>query len=144
MHHFEAEVERWSTLIGRFILAFGEIELLSFALWRKYYPNSPPPHNFKERTGSVLAKLRTEVVPNRELVALFEESLRLADKRNTVAHHPMCVQVFEHTQTGEHMLELAIRSETQDEYITDEQLKLLGESTRELARRMYQTLWPSN
>ena len=40
--------------------------------------------------------------------------MRLADKRNTVAHHPMQVQVFEHGKTGQVLFEQALSSETKE------------------------------
>lgn len=136
-------VEHWERLIGRFIFAFGEIELLTFILWRHYAIEEAPPHNFKERTGRLLTKLRTDTSDKRLLAPLLEKSLRLADKRNAVAHHPMAAQVFQHTRTGEHMVKFAIHSQTSDEFIGDEELAQLGDSTRELVSQLYATMWPS-
>lgn len=137
-------VERWERLIGRFIFAFGEVELLTFILWRHYAIAEAPPHNFKERTGRVLTKLRADTSDKRLLVPLFEKSLRLADKRNAVAHHPMAAQVFQHTRTGEHMVKFAIHSQTSDEFISDEELAQLGDTTRELVSQLYTIMWPSS
>ncbi len=41
--------------------------------------------------------------------------MRLAVKRNAVAHHPMQVQVYQHSTIGELLFEHAISSETTDD-----------------------------
>ena len=133
-------LERWERLVGRFILAFGEIELSTFVLWRMLGAGEPAPQNFKERTGVLLSRLRCLPDPHVNLCQLLEDCLRLADKRNAVAHHPLCVQVFEHTKTGEYVVEVAIRSETSDEYITDKELEEMGGRTRKLAEEIFKAL----
>ena len=128
---------QWRDLIGGFILAFGDIELLTFRLWRDHVGESPVPHNFKERTGRVLAALRRQGPTYTLVIKALENSLRLADKRNTVAHHPMQVQVFQHSQTGEVFFEHAISSEISDDYITDDDLKELRAEAESLAADLY-------
>jgi hypothetical protein len=49
---------QWRDLVGGVILAFGDIELMTFRLWRDHVPGEAPPHSFKERTGRVLCALR--------------------------------------------------------------------------------------
>ena len=112
MSDFDGRLAEWERLIGRFILAFGEIELLTFILWRHYGLTPAPSHNFKERAGDILTRLRVDSTSLSKLVPFLEQSLRLADKRNAVAHHPICAQVFLHTRTGEHLIEFAVQSET--------------------------------
>lgn len=46
MDEHDRRLEEWASLIGRFILAFGEIELATFILWRQYYGEQLPSHNF--------------------------------------------------------------------------------------------------
>jgi hypothetical protein len=140
MNEHERRFEEWASLIGHFILAFGEIELATFMLWRKYFGEQLPSHNFKERTGAVLARLRNDPGHKPQLVLDLENALRVADKRNTVAHHPMCVQVFKHMITDELALEFAIKSEVNDDYIDDQELRRLGVETRSLVASIYAAL----
>src|SRR4249919_540735 len=102
---------QWRDLVGGFILAFGDIELISFRLWREHVGVGPVPYNFKVRTERVLANIKGSDRVPAGVSALLEASLRLADRRNTVAHHPMQVQVFQHSTTGELLFEQAISSE---------------------------------
>jgi hypothetical protein len=130
----------WRDLIGGFILAFGDIELISFRLWRDHVKGLPIPHNFKDRTGQVLASLRKLGSGHEKVIDALEHSMRLADKRNTVAHHPMQVQVYQHSTTGEVFFEQAISSETTDDYIDDAELTELRAQAEDLVATLYLTL----
>lgn len=140
MYDINDPMAKWRDLVGGFILAFGDIELQSFRLWRQHVGTSPIPHNFKERTGRVLTKLRNLGPENEVAIGIFEQSLRLADKRNTVAHHPMQVQIFKHSKTGEVLFDAAISSEISDDYIDDAELMELRAEAEDLASRLYMAL----
>jgi hypothetical protein len=140
---FDDPLSQYERLVGRFMLAFGEIELLTFILLHHYELDRKPPHNFKERAGIILDLLRRDATNLSKLVEPLEESLRLADKRNAVAHHPICAQIFQHTGTDKYLIVMAVQSQTNDEYITDQELARLGDHTRNLANRMY-SLLPTN
>ena len=132
---------RWALQVGRFILAFGEIEQQSFVLWRKYYGQEKPPANFKARTQKILGKMRSDQdSPDRLRVNLIA-ALRIADKRNAVAHHPMCLQVFQHTRTGEVYTEWAIDSELADDYVSAEDLARLISETRKLVTSIHKHVY---
>jgi hypothetical protein len=131
---------RWRDLVGGFILAFGDIELVSFRLWREHVRVEPIPHNFKERTGRVLGELRRLSVPPIGAIVALEKALKLADKRNTIAHHPMQVQVFQHSSNGELFFDHAISSETHDDYIDDLELMELRAEVETLVRDLYVAL----
>jgi hypothetical protein len=126
---------KWRDLVGGFILAFGQIELITFRLWRDHCQGEPS-HNFTVRTGAVIAALRRDERNHTELVALLERSLQLAGKRNTIAHHPMQVQVFRHSESGEVVLEQAIASEINDDYIDDGELRELRSDVERLAKAL--------
>jgi hypothetical protein len=130
------DMARWRDLVGGFILAFGDIELISIRLWRDHV-GGPFPHQFKDRTGQVLSALRKFGGQHDQLVGLLEESLRLADRRNTVAHHPMQVQVFEHSKTGQVFFSQAIVSESSGDYIDDAELSELRAATEDLVSRLF-------
>ena len=128
---------KWRDLVGGFILAFGDIELMSYRLWRDHVKTQPIPHSFRERTGPVLSALRRMGKEHERVVAALEQALRLADKRNTVAHHPMQVQVYEHSKTGELLFEHAITSETTGDYIDDAELTELRAEAEDLVAELY-------
>jgi len=130
---------RWRDLVGGFILAFGDIELITFRLWRDLINEQPIPHNFKERTGRILSELRRDPAAA-ALVSILEDSLRLAGKRNTVAHHPLQVQIYEHSLTGQVLFESVITSELTDDYIDDAELTELRARAEDLAARLYMIL----
>ena len=133
--------DRWVRLVGSFILAFGDIELTSFMLWSNYYPHDKPPNNFKERTSKILGSLKLDESRSKEIAPLLVKALQLADRRNTVAHHPLQVQVFKHSITGKLFTELAISSETTDDYITDEELERIGAEARSIAKALYRAIF---
>jgi hypothetical protein len=64
----------------------------------------------------------------------------MADKRNTIAHNPMQAQVFQHGRTGELLIELAISSQTNEDYIDDAELKELRAAMEDLVTRLYISL----
>jgi hypothetical protein len=128
---------RWRDLVGGFILAFGDIELLTHRLWQEVVGTQPPPVFFKERTRKLLGYLRKDEEKNKEIIGALVEALRIADKRNTVAHNPMHVQVFQHTETGQLLIEQAISSATSDDYIDDLELIELRAAAEDLVARLY-------
>jgi hypothetical protein len=131
---------KWRDLIGGFILAFGDIEIISHRLWRDLVKTKPVPVSFKERTSVLLGHLRRDEEKNREVIVALVEALRIAHKRNTVAHNPMQVQVYEHSETGRLLVESAITSVTDDDYIDDVELFALRAKAEELVARLYRLL----
>jgi hypothetical protein len=84
--------------------------------------------------------LRRDEQKNREVISAFVDALRIADKRNTVAHNPMQVQVFEHSKTGQILVEQAISSSTTDDYIDDAELMELRSEAEDLVVRLYMAI----
>jgi hypothetical protein len=134
---FADEQAKWRDLVGGFILAFGDIELVSHKLWNRYYPDTEPPVNFKERTGKLLWHARQDARVKAPAIDALESSLRLADRRNTIAHNPMQVQVYQHSTLGSLVLQLAISSPASDQFITDEALQALRSEVEEVASTLY-------
>ena len=132
---FDAEHAKWRDLVGGFILAFGDVEVMTHRLWRDYCKGKPP--FFKPRVEALLNVLRKTEPQNQEVIACLGAALRMADKRNTIAHNPTQAQVFQHGRTGELLVELAISSETTDDYIDDTELKELRAEAEDLVTRLY-------
>lgn len=120
--HIE-EMERWRYRIGSFIVSFGEIELISQLLWKDFFPDKHPPVEFQKRTTNIMSSLRKD--GKDELANLFIEAMRLAEKRNTIAHNPVMVQVFQKLDTSEHFTELAIKSSKDETYIDDNEMSIV-------------------
>lgn len=68
------------------------------------------------------------------------QSLRLADKRNTIAHNPIQVQVWEHSETGKVLFEHAITSTESADYIDDAELTELRAEAEDLSTCLYMAL----
>jgi hypothetical protein len=68
------------------------------------------------------------------------EALRIADKRNTVAHNPMQAQVYRHSETGRFFIESAITSSTTNDYIDDLELIELRAAAEDIVTRLYMAL----
>jgi hypothetical protein len=131
---------KWRELVGGFILAFGDVELITYRLWREHAGDEPASNRFSERTSKLLGYLRRDEVRNREVIAALIDALRIADKRNTVAHNPMQAQVFQHSATGQILVEQAITSETTDDYIDDAELTELRSAAEDLVARLYMAI----
>jgi hypothetical protein len=134
---------KWRDLVGGFILAFGDIEFSTFFLWEHYFGSEKASNNFKERTSKILGKLRSDSQASQTVIESLVEALKISDKRNTVAHHPLQVQVFRHSATGKLITQLGISSETTDDFVSDEELTQLRARTEELRTRLYRALWPA-
>ena len=135
---FETEQEKWRDLVGGFILAFGDVEVITHRLWKDHCRGKPP--LFKPRVRALLSALRNANPQNDEVIACLEAALSLVDRRNTIAHNPTQAQVFQHSRTGEMLIEMAISSETSDDYIDDAKLKELSAEVEDLVTRLYISL----
>ncbi|MGB2831504.1 MAG: hypothetical protein WBC07_01025 [Methylotenera sp.] len=135
---FEIEQAKWRDLVGGFILAFGDIEVITHRLWRDYCNGKAP--LFKPRVEALLGALNKLEPKNDAVISCLEAAYRMADKRNTIAHNPTQAQVFQHGRTGELLIEMAISSATIDDYIDDADLKELRAEAEDLVTRLYMAL----
>ena len=133
---FHASIQEWQILVGRFILAFGDIELLSYRIWRDRFSESPP-SRFGARTNRILEQLDEMVPADRALLALLAEARELAKKRNVVAHNPVQVQVFQHTKTGKLHMESAIQCIKTHVFIDDLELIELANCAESIVSKLY-------
>lgn len=144
MRDYEEEISQWRELVGGFILSFGDIEAISFRLWERFCPDPEAPDRFAERVSKLIGEIRkahtnnpSEADTNQELIDLLISAIKLADKRNTVAHNPVNVQVYEHTPNGAIWAELAIQCRKTDAYIDDAELKELAAESEDLMSQLY-------
>lgn len=135
----EISESKWRDLVGGFILAFGEIEFITYRLWSDIFPDQRPPEKFRPRTKQIIEKLQT--TEKREaVIQLLTDAVSLAEKRNIVAHNPMQVQVFQHTRTGQLMIDHAITCRKTEEYIDDLDLKELRAQAEDIVWQLYMAL----
>lgn len=133
---FHASIEEWQVLVGRFILAFGDIELLTYRIWHDRFSERPP-QRFGARTNKIIAHLVETVQTDQALLALLTEARELAKKRNVIAHNPVQVQVFQHTATGELYMENAIQCTKTHTFIDDLELMELSSRAESIVSKLY-------
>ena len=121
-------------------MAFGEIEFISYQLWNNLFPDQKPPEKFRPRANRILAHLQESPERDEGVIQLLNDAVVLAGKRNIIAHNPMQVQVFQHTRTGQLMIEHAIKCRKTKEYIDDLDLKELRADAEDLVWQLYMAL----
>jgi hypothetical protein len=110
-----AEMAEWEPLVGRALLRFGEIEVLTIRCLRFLLPDSRKlravgNRKFAQRVNAILKLLATDSDSEREkLAALFRNAKRLVLRRNLIAHNPLEMTVYQHGETGEFILSPEIR-----------------------------------
>lgn len=114
----------WKDQVGSFIVEFCEVEYVSFLLHEQFFPKDDPSHNFKDRTKKVMSQLNGK--SRATLKSYLEEALELAERRNTIVHNPMMVQIFENKVSGELHSETAIFSYKERDYVSFDELKRLN------------------
>jgi hypothetical protein len=136
----EISESKWRDLVGGFILAFGEIEFITYRLWNDLFPDQKPPEKFRPRTNLILDYLKASAEKNETVIQLLTDAVGLAEKRNIVAHNPMQVQVYQHTRTGQIMIDHAITCRKTEEYIEDCDLKEFRANAEDLVWQLYLAL----
>ena len=135
---FELEQAKWRDLVGGFILAFGDVEVITHRLWKDHCKGKAP--LFKPRVEALLKALKSLEPRNDVVISCLEAAHRMSDKRNTIAHNPTQAQVFQHGRTGALLVEMAISSATTDDYIDDAELKELRAEAEGIVSSLYMSL----
>ena len=145
------EIDKWSNLVGKLILAFGEIELATSKLWEVHFAGKEFPNNFKDRANKLIGKLKAEGakgINGEDPVNMLISARALADKRNTIAHNPMQTQVFHDRAKDDYHIELAITSDKNDHYIKESDLEILHEEAAIIGRQPFifitDSVWSKN
>lgn len=130
----------WRDLVGGFILAFGEIELVTYRLWNGLFAEEIPPDNFCRRTERIIKQLKISNPNNETVINLLNQAVELAKKRNIIAHNPLQVQIFQHTKTGKMFFDQAIFCKKSEFIIDDSQLVALCQQVDALLIDLYLAL----
>jgi len=126
--------ENWKDEIGSFIVEFCDIEYMSFLLHEQLFPNGDPSHNFKDRTKTVMSQLNGK--SKAILKGYLEDALELAERRNTIVHNPMMVQIFKNKVSSELHSETAIFSYKKRDYVSFEEMKNLNVQVTQLKSKL--------
>ena len=66
----EISESKWRDLIGGFILAFGEIEFITYKLWDDLFPGQKPPDQFRPRARKIVAHLQESAEKDERVIPL--------------------------------------------------------------------------
>lgn len=138
---FEAR-NKWGRLVGRFILAFGDIESITYLCIAKI-----PSERIFESASKLFFGKRVELIlellqskkevtgRTRELLSTaLNKSVKLSIKRNILAHSPIYMNIYEQEHTGELDFQEVIMSlRNQEESITYQELETLVEQAEALS-----------
>ena len=109
MNHVDSkEFEEWEVLIGKAIIAFGEIELVTY----KCLMYLPTEHIFEvvadlpftKRIDLVCQLIQEKTLSDTiqdDFIKLLKNARQYAEIRNLIAHNPVQVSVYEHHKTGD-------------------------------------------
>ena len=138
--------ERWAGLVGRVILAFGEIEL-SILQCLIHVPKENLYQQYREKEFLVKAKKAIEVLNNSKIkprlrvkmVKLVNLAIKKAKDRNLIAHNPLHLGFYSDVDVvGSLDFRHEIRSLRQQEiFITLPQLEALASEVERLAQNIY-------
>lgn len=140
---FEAEKGEWENLVGRALISFGEIELITHK-WLSSFPRDAI-----ARSGGRLAFTRRvdlilEILTGRELdsvgtefAAALRRAKQLAETRNTIAHSPVMLSIYTNEAMDDILLEQSISSIRGDRVIDLAEMKEFAAEVGDLASRMW-------
>lgn len=139
----EREREEWEALVGRAIIAFGEIELIT----HRWLTRSP-----RDAIGNVAARLpfgkrvelMLEILENRNLsehgkkfVQSLKRAKKLGELRNEIAHNPVMLNVYFHEPSGNLLRERSIARVRGDRVIDLAEMKEFAAAVQDLASCMW-------
>lgn len=138
MDDYARDLEKWKILIGGFILSFGDIEAITYRLWECYCRTdiALAPQQFGDRASKIIGAMK-ESSADREIIDLLIAAKKLADKRNSLAHNPVQVQVYQHTENGALWAELGLQCRKSGEFIDDLELIELESAARDIVAQLY-------
>jgi hypothetical protein len=139
-----AELETWRAVVGKAIVCFGELELITY----KCLAHIPSDRisetssrlNFARRVDLIVEILEGRA-PLPANVATFVKKLRrakeLAQTRNDIAHNPVMLNVFVHEASGDVALENCIATARGGRFIDLAGAKEFADEVENLASEMW-------
>lgn len=141
--YFE-EIEQWKSCVGKAILGFGEIELITLKCL-EYFPRN----NIYKTTSSLSLGRRIELLieiltENKDedeidsILKMFQRAKELTEFRNLLAHNPLMANVFEHKHTGDVEVKMLISTIRGGKKAVDlEDIKELSDEVEGLASDLW-------
>lgn len=120
MRDYECERDEWQYAVGGFVLACGDIELITFRLC--YSLNIDPPQKAGKRFENIIKTLQGKGAT--ENIVPLERAKKLFLQRNIVAHSPLQLRYYEDNKSC-HGFDYAIVGHKGVEYIDLQAIKEL-------------------
>lgn len=133
--------QRWQLLIGSFILTFGEIEHSVHLMWKRAFGSKPEPQSFQARVDKLIGRIKDNTSLSQALPGLLIEAKALWEYRNTVAHHPLSLQVYRHEVSRKITPVLRVASRSGDTSVTEVELRRFCEQAERVAREIESAFW---
>jgi hypothetical protein len=142
----EEERAKWVALVGRLILSFGDIENITYLgllqLPKDSIFESTSKLGFGARVDLLLEILNGQEKLDPKLREAFSEKLlaakKLAEVRNTVAHSPLMLSVYQHPTEEWIHTELSLgNAKNKDKALTLEKLSASTDQVEGLAKELY-------
>jgi len=108
--------KKWAPLVGRFVLAFGDIENVTYLALRQLPKDkifqTTSTLGFGKRVDLVIELVKDHAEIGKRLSERFVEKLKAAKKlsetRNLIAHSPVVMKVYHHPKEGWTHREIAV------------------------------------
>lgn len=112
---YAAETEEWVGTVGKAIIAFGELELITYKCLA-HIPSDKICETSSQLLFARRVELLVEILEGRsplppvvsEFVAMLKRARELAKTRNDIAHNPVVMNMFVNKSTGDILLERSI------------------------------------
>ena len=145
--HINSLKERWAGLVGRVILAFGEIELSILECLidvpnENLYPQYKDEEFHKKANKAIQVLNDSSIEPKlrRKMVKLINLAMQKAKDRNLVAHNPLHLGFYT-DMDGSLDFRYEIRSlRRQEVFMTLRELETLALDIEQLAGNVYETM----
>jgi hypothetical protein len=142
----QEERENWVALIGRLILAFGDIENITYLALLQLPKDSIFESTSKLGLGAridlILEILNGQEKLSNNLKASFSDKLlaakKLAETRNIVSHSPLMLSIYQHPTEDWIHTELSLgNAKNKDKALTLEKLSAFTDQAEALAKDLY-------
>ena len=139
-----AEIEEWQTAVGKAIVSFAELELITYKCLA-HIPMDQISESSSRLPFSRRVDLIVEILEGRssppetvsEFVAMLKQAKELAKIRNDIAHNPVMLNVFVHKTTGDLLLEHSIAIARGNRFIDISSAKEFAADVEDLAASMW-------
>jgi hypothetical protein len=142
-----SEVQEWRSAIGKAIVCFGELELITYQclahITSDKISEASARMGFVRRVDLILEILEgRRPVPNpvENFVKLLRRARELASVRNDIAHNPVMLNMFVHSATGDVALEHCIATARGGRTIDLADVKEFADEVEDLAATMWLTI----